>query len=168
MQPHAAARGDPDRADVPGRLDRRRGAARTGQQHPDPGRLRGANRAGGEERDSHRRVRQAARGPGPRPLGGGGRGRAAAAASDPDDLVRLHLRRRAAGLGGGRGRGAAPDARHRGVLRHDLGDRVRADLHPGLLRDLPVDRGARGPAPAGVEDRAGGSRGGGGWAVVGG
>ena len=67
-EPDAAARGHPDRADVPGRLDRRRGAARAGQQHPDPGRLRRADRAGGQERDPDRRVRQAARGPGPRPL----------------------------------------------------------------------------------------------------
>ena len=40
-------------------------AARAGQQHPHAGRLRRADRAGGEERDPDRRIRQAARGPGP-------------------------------------------------------------------------------------------------------
>ena len=67
-KPDAAARGHPDRADVPRRLDHRRRAARAGQQHPHPGRLRGADRAGRQERDPDRRVRQAARGSGPRPL----------------------------------------------------------------------------------------------------
>ena len=38
------------------------------QQHPHPGRLRGADRARGQERDPDRRIRQAARGPGPQPL----------------------------------------------------------------------------------------------------
>ena len=79
---------------------------------------------------------------GPRPLRGGGRGGAAAAAADPDDLVRLHLRRRAAGVGDRRRRRAAPDARHRGVLRHDRRHRVRPDLHAGVLRGLPLDGGA--------------------------
>ena len=58
-----AARRHPDRADVPGRGDRRRDPARLRQQHPHPGRLRGADRARGQERDPDRRVRQAARGP---------------------------------------------------------------------------------------------------------
>ncbi len=62
-----AARDHPDRADVPDRLDRRRGAARPGQQHPDPGRLHRADRPCRQERHPDRRVRQAARGPGPRP-----------------------------------------------------------------------------------------------------
>ena len=79
---------------------------------------------------------------GPRPLGGGGRSRAAAAAADPDDLARLHLRRRAAGLGDRRRRRAAPDARHRGVLRHDRRDGVRPDLHAGVLRGVAA--GSRG------------------------
>ena len=56
---------------------------------------------------------------GPRPLRRRGRGGAAAAAADPDDVARLHLRRVAAGVGDRRRRRAAPDARHRGVLRHD-------------------------------------------------
>ena len=55
---------------------------------------------------------------------------------------------RAAGLGGRRRRGAAPDARHRGVLRHDRRDGVRPDLHAGVLRDLPLDRAAGEPAPS--------------------
>ena len=61
-KPHAAARGDHDRADVPGRRHHRRHPARPGQQHPHPGRLRGADRAGGQERDPDRRIRPAARG----------------------------------------------------------------------------------------------------------
>ena len=68
-KPDAAARGHPDRADVPGRLDHRRAPARAGQQHPHPGRLHRADRACRQERDPDRRVRQAARGSGPRPLG---------------------------------------------------------------------------------------------------
>ena len=41
----------------------------------------------------------------------------------------------AAGVGDRRRRRAAPDARHRGVLRHDRRDGVRPDLHAGVLRD---------------------------------
>ncbi len=50
--------------------------------------------------------------------------------------LRLHLRRDAAGLGDRRRRRAAPDARHRGVLRHDRRHGVRPDLHAGVLRGL--------------------------------
>ena len=67
-KPDAAARGHHDRADVPDRLDRRRGDARAGQQHPDPGRLHRADRPGRQERHSDRRIRQAARRRRPRPL----------------------------------------------------------------------------------------------------
>ena len=134
-KPDAAARGHPDRADVPGRLDHRRGAARAGQQHPHAGRLRRADRACRQERDPDRRIRQAARGPAARTASTPrSRGRAAAAAADPDDLVRLHPRRHAAGLGDRRRRRTAPDARHRGVLRHDRRHAVRPDLHAGVLR----------------------------------
>ena len=117
-----------------------------GQQHPDPGRLHRAHRPGRQERHPDRRVRQAARGPGPRPLGRRGGGGTPAAAADPDDVARLHLRRRAAGVGGRGRRRAAPDAGHGGVLRHDRRDGLRADLHAGLLRDLPLAR--RPPEPA--------------------
>ncbi len=65
-EPDAAARRHPDRADVPGRGDHRRGAARPGQQHPHPGGLHRADRACGQERHSDRRIRQAARGSGTR------------------------------------------------------------------------------------------------------
>ena len=41
-EPDAAAGGDLDRADVPGRRHHRRHPARAGQQHPHPGRLRGS------------------------------------------------------------------------------------------------------------------------------
>ena len=112
---------------------------------------------GGQERHPDRRIRQAARGSGPRPVRGGDRGGAAAAAPDPDDVARLHLRRVADGLGDRRGRGAAPDARHRGVLRHDRRHRVRTGLHAGVLRRDALGRrahgahaGARRGAPGGV------------------
>ena len=130
-----------DRADVPRGGDRRRDPARLRQQHPDASRLRGADRAGGEERDPDRGVRQAARGSGTQPLGCGGRRGAAAAAPDPDDVARLHLRRHADGVGHRRRRRTAPDARHDGVLRHDRRDGVRAHLHAGVLRRVPLDRG---------------------------
>ncbi len=48
-----------DRADVSDRIDLRCGLARTGQQHPDAGRLHRAHRTCREERDPDRRVRQA-------------------------------------------------------------------------------------------------------------
>ena len=57
------------------------------------------------------------------------------------------------GVGHRRRRGAAPDARHDGVLRHDRRDGVRAHLHAGVLRGVPLDRGQnraakrRAPAP---------------------
>ena len=143
----ASAGGDPDRADVPRRLDQRRDPARAGQQHPHPSRIHRADRARCQERDPDRRVRQAARGPGPRSLGGGGRGGPPALAPDPDDVARLHLRRHAAGLGDRRGRGAAADARHRRVRRHDRRDRVRAHLYADLLRGLPLDCGKDEPSP---------------------
>ena len=46
----------------------------------------------------------------------------------------------AAGVGDRRRRRAAPDARHRGVLRHDRRHGVRPDLHAGVLRGLPLAR----------------------------
>ena len=55
--------------------------------------------------------------------------------------LRLHPRRDAAGLGDRRRRRAAPDARHRGVLRHDRRHFVRPDLHAGLLCGHPLDCG---------------------------
>ncbi len=125
------------------------------------GRIRGADRARRQERHPDRGVRQTARGPGPRPLGGRGGGGAATAAPDRDDLALLHLRRDAAGLGGRGGRRVAPDARHRGVFRHDRRDRVRADLHAGILRDLALVRRRFAPAGggAGAEHASGRVRG---------
>ena len=142
-KPDAAARRHPDRADVPHRVDHRRGAARPGQQHPDAGRVHRADRARRQERDSDRGICQAAGGRRPRPLGGGGRSRASAPSPDPHDLARLHLRRGAAGLGDRRRRRAAPDARHGGVLRHDRRHDVRPHLHAGVLRAQPLARRSR-------------------------
>ena len=64
----ASARGDPDRADVPVCGNQRRVAARHGQQHPHPDRLRGVDRPCREERHPDRRVRQAGGGARRRPL----------------------------------------------------------------------------------------------------
>ena len=72
-KPDAAARGRADRADVPCVRDHRRAAARAGQQHSDPGRLRRAHRACRQERDSDRRVRAPAGRSGPRSICGRGR-----------------------------------------------------------------------------------------------
>ena len=136
----AAAGGDPDRADVPARGDQRRAAARHGQQHPHPDRLRRADRPCRQERDPDRRVRQAGRGGGRGPLGRCGAGGAHAAAADPDDVVRLHPRRGAAGDRHRRRRRDAPGARHRGVLRHARRDAVRPAVHAGVLRGDALDR----------------------------
>ena len=66
------------------------------------------SRAGGQERDPDRRVRQAGRGARRGPLESGRARRAHPAAADPDDVVRLHPRCRAAGLRQrGRGRRCA-------------------------------------------------------------
>src|SRR5262249_14123187 len=91
-------------------------------------------------------------------LRGRGRSGAAAAAPDPDDLVRVHLRRGAAGLGDRRRRRIAPDAGHRGVLRHDRGHRLRPHLHAGVLCGVPLDCSASERAASGARGagRAGG------------
>ena len=136
-------RRDPDRADVPVRRDQRRAVARHGQQHPHPDRVRGVDRAGREERDPDRRVRQAGRGAGGQPLGRGRAGRADASAADPDDVLRLHSGRGAAGAGDRSRRRDASGARHRGVLRHARRDVVRAAVHAGVLRARALDRRAR-------------------------
>ena len=63
-KPDAAACGHYDRADVSGGRDFRRHPARNGQQHPYPGRVRGADRACRQERDPDRGIRAPARGSG--------------------------------------------------------------------------------------------------------
>src|SRR5690606_28068164 len=118
--------------------------ARDGQQHPDPGRPRRADRARGEERDPDRRVRAPGRGDRPAAdAGRGGRG-ARAPEADPDDQLRVHLRRDAAGDRQRARRRDAPVARHRSGVRHVRGDDLRADLHPGVLRRHSLVR----PQPA--------------------
>ena len=106
----------------------------TGRQYPDPDRLRGAGRAGGEERDPDRGVRPRHRARRQVAARSRHRGLPAAAAADPDDLVRLHPRRAAAG-GVVRFRiGNAPGGRRCRVLRHARRHAVRPDLHADLLR----------------------------------
>ena len=139
-----AARRDPDRADVPVRGDQRRAVARHGQQHPHPDRLRGADRAGREERDPDRRVRETGRGAGGEPVGRGRAGGAHASAADPDDVVRVHPWRGAADAGDRRRRRDASGARHGRVLRHARRDVVRAAVHPGVLRAGAQPRGNAG------------------------
>ena len=60
-KPGAAARGDPDRADVSAGGDARRESDGPRQQHPDPDRAGGAGRPGRQERHPDRRVRQTRR-----------------------------------------------------------------------------------------------------------
>ena len=67
--------GRADRADVPARLGHRAAVPRHADRHPGADRLRGAGRAGGEERDPDRRVR--APGAGRRQHAGGGGGQRA-------------------------------------------------------------------------------------------
>ena len=138
-----AARRHPDRADVPPGSDQRGAVARHGQQHPDPDRLRGADRAGGKECDPDRGIRQTGRGAGCQPLGRGRAGRPHAAAADPDDVPRVHPGRGAAGHRDGRRSGNATGARHRGFLRHAGRDVVRPLVHPGILCAGALDRHIR-------------------------
>ncbi len=107
-------------------------AARIRQQRVRADRAHHADRAGGEERDPDRRVREArARA---RRIHRRRRAcrRAAAPAADPDDLVRVHPRHRAAGDRDRRRRRRAPVARHHGGVRHVGGD------HDRHLRDSGV------------------------------
>ncbi len=144
----AAAGGDPRRADVPAVFDRRRGDGETGREHLHADRLRGARRAGLQERDFDRRVRQAAVRAGP-PAARGHRSRLqAASAADHDDLAGLHSRRRAAG-GRHRRRGRdAPHSRHGRLCRDARRDALRHLPHAGVLQRHPVvQREVRRPQP---------------------
>src|SRR3546814_13860957 len=97
-------------------------------------------RARGEECDPDRRIRQAGRGTGwlvaDRRRGAR---RARTPAPDPDDQLRLHPRRGAAAYRDRRRGGTAPGARYRGVLRDDLGDGVRPDLHSSEERRVGLE-----------------------------
>src|SRR5664280_2679389 len=108
------------------------------------------DRSRSQERHPDCGICQAARGCRTRPLRRGSGGGASAAAADPDDLVCLHPRRVALGLCGRRRRRIAADARHRGVLRHDRGHRLRPDLHAGVLCGLALDRAALRAPPSAI------------------
>src|SRR5436309_3002299 len=137
----------PDRAHVPARGHQRRLARRLRQQHLHAGRPRRPDRPGRQERDPDRRIREAAPGSGQVALRRDHRGDEDPPAADPHDLVRLHPRRAAARADGGRRRRDALRARHRRVLRHAWGHRLRHLLHAGLLRGDPwLDRPASGTA----------------------
>ncbi len=134
----AAASGHPDRAHVPAGGDHRDLAQGHGQQHPDPDRPDRAGRAGGQERHPHRRVRQAGRGRGPGAAAGDRRRRPHQAAAHPHDFLRVHPRRGAAGdRAGGRLRDASGTG-DSGVLRHAGRHLLRAGIHAGVLRHLPL------------------------------
>ena len=96
-----------------------------------------AHRPGGEERDSHRGVRQGGARAGQEPRRRGAVGGEAAAPPDPDDRLRLHPRRRPAADGVGRRRRSAQGDGHGGVLR----DAHRDD--PRRLADSDAVRGGR-------------------------
>ncbi len=99
-----------------------------------PDRPRDADRARGQERDPHRRVRQGRIRARPAPGGRGPRGRAPPPAADPHDVLRVHPRLRAPLDRQGRGGGRTPGPGHRGHLRDARGHRHRDLRHPGALR----------------------------------
>ena len=110
-----------------------------GQQRLRPDRHRGADRAGGQERDPDRRVRQGAAGARPLDHRGGRGGCREPVPGRDDDQLRLHRRTAAAG-DGGRRRDAEPARRRHRRLRRD--DRRLRDRHlsdPAPVRGLPAD-----------------------------
>src|ERR1700728_4633148 len=113
---------------------RRPDAARHGERHLRADRPGDADRAGGEERHSYRRVRQTGIRARQATGGIGHRGRATAAAADPHDLVRLHPGLHAAGDRNRRRRVRATRAGHGGGIRHERRDAGRDLSHPGVLR----------------------------------
>ena len=130
----AAAGRDPGGADVPAERDRGGDDRPVGRQHLHADRLRGPGRAGQQERDSDRGVRQAAAAGGDGPPRGGDGGLPPAAAADRDDLAGLHPRR---GSAVGHQRCRCGDAAHAGagrVQRHVGRDAVRHFSHPRVLQ----------------------------------
>ena len=102
-----------------------------------------AHRSRGQERHSHRRVRQdETRRRCSRPRCGHRR-RAAATAADPDDLLRLHPRVRALDARHRFGRRSAQHHGHRRRLRHDHRHGDRPLPHSGLLRLRAANHRAR-------------------------
>ncbi len=130
----AAARGDPDRADVdPVRADRRQ-ADRRRQQHLHADRAVRARRPRVEERDPDRRVRARPRARRTLDRRRGARGVPAAAAADPDDVDRIHHGRAASRLlARRRRRDASCDGRRR-LRRHARRDVLRPVPDAGVLR----------------------------------
>ncbi len=129
----AAAIDSLDCADVLAGLDHRHLAGGDGQQHLHADRAGRVDRPGGKERNSYRRVRQAAAKRGALAVRGDNRRLPPAASPDSHDLVRFHPRRRAARPGQGRRSGNAHGAGRRGVQRHARRDAVRPPLHAGVL-----------------------------------
>ena len=116
-----------------------------------------AHRPGGEERDSHRRVRQGGARAGQEPGRRGAVGGEAAAPPDPDDRLRLHPRRRPAADGVGRRRRSAQGDGHGGVLRHAHRDDPRRPADSDAVcggrtsdRRHAAGAGARRAAPGGT------------------
>ncbi len=141
----APAGGDPRSAHVPALLRGGRGSGADGRQYLHPDRLCRAGRTGEQERNPHRRVRQAAAGRGCAAASGHPRGLPAAIAADPYDLLRVHPRRGAAGARRRGGVRDAPHPGHRRVQRHARSDLFRHLPHAGLLlRHHPARRGVRG------------------------
>ena len=125
----------------PGRLLRRL-ADGLRQQRLRADRPGDADRAGGQERDPDRRVRQGEARRGRVARGGGAGVGAPALPADPDDGLRLHPGRRAADAGDRRRRGRPERDGHRRVLGHAGRHRAGRVHHPGQLH---LRRGARSP-----------------------
>ena len=122
-------------------------------QHLHPGGARRARRAGVQERDPDRRVRQGARGTRPGPARRRDPRLPHAAAADPDDVDRVLRRRAAAHLRQRRGQRDAPGDGHRGVLRDARRDGVRHLPDAGVLR--PAAWPAREATGGNMASRAG-------------
>ncbi|KAG0921800.1 hypothetical protein G6F32_014938 [Rhizopus arrhizus] len=110
------------------------------------------DRAVGEERDPHRRVRAATAAAGARTGRSGAGGGAAAPAADRDDLAGVRAGRGAADAGAGCVEGNPAGDRNRRVRRHGQCDRAGGVLRAGLLCSgagrAAMDRATPAQAPA--------------------
>ena len=114
---------------------------RAGQQPLCPDRPRGADRAGGQERHPHHRVRDGGPAQGAWHFRGGDGGCEGALPRGDDDELRLHRRPDPAGDRGRCGHAEPARRRHGGVRRHAGRGAHRHLPHPPALCRVPVDAG---------------------------